>query len=109
MTPEERRGEPRRACQRPCLVRFDRRHLDGVAGSVGAEGAVVDLSACGVGLLLRSAVPPGATVTVNPLVHGGAPLPSARVVRCVPAGAGWRHGCGLERRLKEEELSAWLS
>jgi hypothetical protein len=106
--PEERRAEARRACHQPCLVRFDRRHLDGRPGSVGAEGAVSDLSACGVGLLLRPAVPPGATLAVGPLGSEAAPLPPARVVRCVPAGGRWRYGCALERRLNEEELRAWL-
>ena len=56
--PKDRRAEARRACQRPCLVRFDRRHFDGRAGSVGAEGSLIDLSACGVGLLLRAGETP---------------------------------------------------
>ncbi len=105
---EDRRAAPRRACHRPCLVRFDRRHLDGQAGSVGAEGAISDLSAWGVGLLLRPAVPPGATLAVGPLDTGVA-LPAARVVRCVPVGGRYCYGCHLERRLSEEELRAWLA
>jgi len=55
--PKERRAGPRRICQRHCLVRFDRRRLDGRPGSVGAEGSIGDLSASGVSLLMRPAVP----------------------------------------------------
>jgi hypothetical protein len=103
----ERRAEPRRLCHRPCLVRFDRLHLDGRPGSVGAEGYVSDLSACGAGLLLRPALPSGATLAIGPL--GSAAVPLAQVVRCVPAGRRWRHGCRLERQLSEEELRGWLA
>jgi PilZ domain len=106
---KERRANARRPCHRPCLVRFDRRHLDGRAGSVGAEGSIIDLSLCGVGLLLRSAVPPGTTLAVGPFGTEQPPLPLACVVHCVPGDGRWRYGCGLERRLKEEELSAWLA
>jgi hypothetical protein len=91
------------------LVRFDRRHLDGRPGSVGAEGCLSDLSACGVGLLLRPAVPPGASLAVGPLGSEAPVLPPARVVRCVPVGRLWRHGCALGRSLTEEELRAWLA
>lgn len=105
----ERRAAPRRVCHRPCLVRFDRLQFDGRPGSVGAEGCVGDLSACGVGLLLRPAVPSGATLAIAPLGPAAGPLPPAHVVRCVPAGGRWRHGCCLERRLSEEELRAWLA
>jgi len=107
--PQERRAAPRRACHRPCLVRFDRQQLDGQAGSVGAEGSIIDLSACGVGLLMKSAVPPGATLEVGPLNSEKTRLPLACVVRCVPAGWHWQHGCSLERQLNEEELSVWLT
>jgi hypothetical protein len=51
----ERRAAPRRICHQPCLVRFDRRHLDGQPGSVGAQADISDLSAFGVGLLMRPA------------------------------------------------------
>jgi hypothetical protein len=105
----ERRAEPRCVCHRPCLVRFDRRHLDGRSGSVGAEGCINDLSACGVGLLLRPAVPLGATLAVGPLGSAATPLPTVHVVRCVAVGQFWQHGCSLERRLSEEELRAWLA
>jgi hypothetical protein len=71
---------------------------------------MIDLSPRGVGLLLRSAVPPGTTFALNPVDSTRAsPLPPACVVHCVPASGRWRFGCGLERRLKEEELSAWLT
>jgi hypothetical protein len=106
--PGERRAEPRRICHQHCLVRFDRRHLDGRPGSVGAQGDITDLSACGVGLLLRPAIPSGATVTIASLGSASAPLPLAHVVRCVPVDGRWLHGCRLERRLTEEELSGWL-
>jgi len=106
---EERRAEPRSVCHRHCLVRFDRRHLDGQPGSVGAAGCVSDLSACGVGLLLQPAVPSGATLAIAPLGSSAVPLPPAHVVRCVPTGGRWRHGCWLERRLSEEELRSWLA
>jgi PilZ domain len=105
----ERRAEPRRFCHQHCLVRYDRLHLDGQQGRVGAEGYVSDLSAGGVGLLLRPALPSGTTLAIDPLESTAAPLPPARVVRCVPAGGRWRHGCRLERRLSEDELRAWLT
>jgi hypothetical protein len=107
--PGERRAAERRACHQPCLVRFDRRYLDGWPGSVGAEGSLSDLSACRLGLLLRPAVAPGATLAVGPLGSEAPMLPPARVVRCVPAGRLRRYGCALGRRLSEEELRAWLA
>lgn len=104
----ERRAEPRRSCHQHCLVRFDRQHLDGRPGSVAVEGYISDLSACGVGLLLRPALPAGATLTIEALESGAAPLPPAQVVRCVQAGGRWRHGCCLGRRLRDDELQGWL-
>lgn len=104
----ERRANARRPCHHACLVRFDRRHLDGQPGKVATEGALVDLSPSGVGLLLRSAVPPGATLDVGPLGTERPPLPRACVVHCIPTDGRWRYGCGLERRLDDEELGAWL-
>jgi hypothetical protein len=106
--PEERRGEPRRICHGHCLVRFDRAHLDGQPGSVGVQGYICDLSANGLSLLLRPAIPAGATVAIAPLGSSAKRLPLAHVVRCVPAGRRWRHGCSLDRRLSEEEMNAWL-
>jgi hypothetical protein len=106
---EERRAESRRICHRHCLVRFDRRHLDGQPGSIGAEGSISDLSACGVGLLLRPAIPSGAMLANTLPGLAAVPLPLAHVVRCVPAGGRWRHCCRLERRLSEEELRGWLA
>jgi hypothetical protein len=106
--PRERRAAERLTCHQPCLVRFDRKHLDGQPGSVGTEGSLSDLSVCGMGLLLRPAVPPGATLAVGSMGTEAPPLPPAHVVRCVPVGRYWRHGCALERRLTEEELRAWL-
>jgi hypothetical protein len=104
----ERRGERRHLCHRHCLVRFDRRHLDGEPGFVGVEGYVSDLSAGGVGLLLRPAIPVGATLTIVPFGSAAAKLPPAEVVHCVQAGRRWRHGCRLQRRLDEKELRGWL-
>jgi hypothetical protein len=106
---EERRAEPRRSCHHYCLVRYDRRHLDGQPGSVSAEGYISDLSAGGVGLVLRPALPAGATLVIDPLGTEAVPLPTAHVVHCVPAGDFWRHGCWLERRLSEEEMRDWLA
>jgi hypothetical protein len=105
----ERRAEPRRFCHHHCLVRFDRRHLDGQPGGVGAEGYISDLSAWGVGLVLRPAIPSGAKLAIDPIEPGMVPLPPAHVVRCVPVGGRWRHGCCWERRLSEEELRSWLA
>jgi hypothetical protein len=105
----ERRAEPRRVCHRHCLVRFDRSHLDGQPGSVGAQGDISDLSPLGVGLLMRPAIPAGATVAIAPSGPNAVPLPAANVVRCVPVGGRWRYGCSLERRLSEEELRGWLA
>ena len=107
--PGERRAEPRRICHQGCLVRFDRLHFDGRPGSVGAEGYISDLSACGVGLLLRPAITLGATLAIDPLESSAAPLPPAHVVRCVPVGGRWWHGCRLERRLSKGELRSWLA
>jgi hypothetical protein len=105
----DRRSDPRRNCHRHCLVRFDRLYLDGQPGGVGAEGCISDLSSGGVGLLLRPAVPAGATLAIAPLGSAALPLPPAHVVRCVPVGGRWRHGCCLERRLSEDELRGWLA
>jgi hypothetical protein len=105
----ERRAEPRRICHQPCLVRFDRVHLDGQAGCIGAEGFITDFSSCGVGLLLRPAIPSGAPLEIAPLGSAEGPLPLAHVVCCVPVDGRWRHGCSLERRLSEEELRGLLS
>jgi len=107
--PFERRAKERRVCHCPCLVCFDRRHLDGLAGSVATQGEIYDLSECGVGLLLRPAVPPGTTLTVGPLGSDALPLPPAQVVRCVPVGRSWHHGCALDRHLTAEELRDWLT
>jgi hypothetical protein len=107
--PGQRRGADRWACYRPCLVRFNRMYLDGRAGSVGVQGLIRDLSACGVGLVLRPSVPPGSTLSVAPLGGEVPPLPSARVVRCVQVGGHWHHGCTWERRLTEKELRGWLT
>jgi hypothetical protein len=60
-------------------------------------------------LLLRPAIPAGATLTIAPLGAAAVSLPLAHVVHCVPAGGRWRHGCCLERRLSEEELRGWLA
>ena len=106
----ERRGEPRRICHQHCLVRFDRLYLDGQPGSVAAEGTICDLSSSGLGLVLRPAIPSGATLTIDSLASSAAaPLPPAHVVRCVPADGRWRHGCCLERRLSKDELRGWLT
>lgn len=105
----QRRAEPRRTCHQHCLVHFDRVHFDGHPGSIGAEGYISDLSACGVGLLLRQAIPSGATLTIDPLGSSAVSLPPAHVVRCVPMGRRWRHGCCLDRRLTEGELRGWLA
>ncbi len=106
---EERRNALRRVCRQHCLVRFDRAHLDGGPGTVGAEGDICDLSACGVGLLFRPALPVGASLAITPLGSPAVPLPPAHVVRCVPAGGRWRHGCCLGRALSDEELGRWLA
>ena len=103
----ERRAAPRYGCHKHCLVRFDRRQLDGQAGTVGAEGYVSDLSTCGLGLLLRPAIPEGGTLAITPFDPPAEPL-SAHVVRCAPAGRRWRHGCTLKRNLTAKELRAWL-
>jgi hypothetical protein len=68
-----------------------------------------DLSTCGMGLLLRPAIRSGAMLAIEPLESDVVPLPPAHVVRCVPAGGRWWHGCCWERRLSEEELRSWLA
>jgi hypothetical protein len=60
-------------------------------------------------LVLRPAVPAGATLAIAPLESNALPLPPVRVLRCVPAGRRWRHGCCLERKLSEEEMRRWLT
>jgi hypothetical protein len=104
----DRRATVRRAVHCPCLVRFDRRHLDGVAGCVAAPAEIQDLSAGGVGLLLRPHLPPGAGVALEPLDRDRLELPLAQVVRYVPCSGRWRHGCALGRRLTGAELQDWL-
>jgi hypothetical protein len=105
---EERRSGVRRACHRPCLVRFARTYLDGRPGSVGIAAMVVDLSSRGLGLVLRFHLPPGAEVTVSSLADDRPALPAARVVYAAATGRRWHHGCTLVRRLTDEELRAWL-
>src|SRR5262249_34995822 len=107
--PPECRSSARHHCHRPCLVRFDRAHFDGQSGSVTVPAEVVDLSACGVGLLLRQPLPATAALTVAPLGEDRPELGVARVVRCVPAGAGWLCGCALRKPLTDAELQGWLS
>jgi hypothetical protein len=106
---EERRDGERRPCHCPCLVCFERKHFDGLEGSVQTQGAIRDLSECGVGLVLRLSVAPGVMLTVSPLGRATRPLPPLRVVRCVPVGPDWHHGCLLDQRLAEEELRDWLN
>jgi hypothetical protein len=106
---KERRAAPRHRCHQHCLVRFDRQYLDDQPGSVGAEGYISDVSAGGVSLLLRMALPSGATLAIAPFGSAVVSLPLAQVVRCVPAGGRWRYGCRLERHLSEEELRGWLA
>jgi hypothetical protein len=105
---DDRRSGVRRPCHRPCLVRFARTHLDGQPGSVAVAASVADLSAHGIGLLLRHRLPPGTEVTVCALDEDRPDLPLAGVVRCVPLAQHWHHGCTLARRLTEDELRAWL-
>jgi hypothetical protein len=105
----ERRAAARHVCHRPCLIRLERTHFDGLAGSIGAGASVRDLSACGAGLALPFHVAPGADLAVGPLGRDGPPLLPARVIRCVPVGGRWHHGCTLARRLTDAELRAWLN
>jgi hypothetical protein len=87
---------------------MDRKHLDAQEGSVRCQGELLDLSECGVGLSLRFAVSPGAMLFVGPMAGNALALPPAQVVRCVPLGGAWRHGCALGRRLTPEEVEDWL-
>ena len=107
--PGDRRAAERQVCQCPCLVRFDRAHLDGGGGVVQAPAVLHDLSACGLSLRLRSWLPPGAVLGVEPLDQPAPALPPARVVRCVSAAGRWHLGCALARILMEDELRAWRS
>jgi hypothetical protein len=107
--PAERRAAERHVCYCPCLVNFDRKHLDGLPGSIATQGEIRDLSACGVGLLLRPSVPTGTILTVGPLGRDAPPLPTLQVVRCVPVGPFWHHGCALDRQLTPDELREWLN
>jgi PilZ domain len=106
--PVERRAAPRHACHRTCLVRFDRVHFDGQPGSVCVRAQIVDVSAGGVGLLLRPHLPAGVALSVSPLGHDRPAMGGVRVVRSAPHGNSWHHGCVLPRQLTEDELQSWL-
>jgi hypothetical protein len=72
---------------------------------------VVNLSAGGVGLLLRQPLSQGAAAVVQlEGVPGGAPEFPARVCHSTPQAAGeWFVGCEFSRQLDEEELRQLLT
>ena len=60
----DRRTEERHFRQRTCLVYFEREFLARRPGVCGCRAVMVNLSAVGVGLLVRDRLPPGACVDV---------------------------------------------
>ncbi len=100
-------GPERRATTRTLCNRMARLHRNGPEDGMVEFATIRDLSAMGVGLLLDQALPVGSLVVVEPLRPGAKTL-LARVVRAVPDGDGWMHGCVLATRLDEDEMHHWL-
>jgi diguanylate cyclase (GGDEF)-like protein len=96
----QRRGTARVVCGRTVRVR-------GEADSQEEFATACDISVTGVGLIMEKALPVGTVVVVDTLPPGAGPL-LARVVRVLPEGNRWKHGCSLSRRLNVEELGEWL-
>ncbi len=97
------RGSERRAMARVLCNRAAR-----VRGVGGEELATLcNISVGGIGLYLEAPLPQDTMLIVEPLSPTAGAL-LARVVRVVPEGGRWMHGCLLATRLDAEELGAWL-
>jgi hypothetical protein len=81
--------------------------------ALGSEGALAalltDVSAGGVGLVLRHHFVPGTALFLDlcDLTGDGEGTLLARVVHASPwPGGQWRHGCALDRELSEPHLQS---
>src|SRR5581483_7924607 len=98
----ERRATARVLCNSPARVRSE-----GQSDEREEFATLRDISAAGIGIHLGDPLPPETVLVIEPLSPGPRTL-LARVVRTVPEGSGWLHGCILSLRLSDEELSIWL-
>ncbi len=105
--PGERRRAQRRATARVICGRTARVRGEDQEPTLEVPATVSDISAGGVGLSLEVPFLLDTVLVVEPLVPGARPL-LARVVRVVPEGVRWLHGCALSHRLNAEELRGWL-
>jgi hypothetical protein len=87
----------------------------GTAREAGWFARVQDISACGLGLLLRHRFRPGTPLLVEWKRADGTALGvlAARVVHAVAIREGgdlwWRVGCAFDRPLTDDELRALLT
>jgi hypothetical protein len=100
----ERRRAVRYRCLRDCIIR-----LEGATPGVGDWcGMTYDLSTRGIGVALLYPLTVGTVLVVEKFGRSSAPVLRGRVVRSVPLGFLWLHGCELIQPMGEEELQDWL-
>ena len=84
----------------------------GAAKEVGWPGRVRDVSAGGIGLLLRHRFKPGSPLLLELHLRGGRRVVAVRVIHATPASDGdapcWLVGCVFAAPLGSEELQAML-
>lgn len=97
----ERRATARAICDRAARVRCEEQV------TVEELAILRDISVSGVGVYATRAFPLDTVLVIEPLCAGARTL-LARVVRVVPEGGGWMHGCVMAPSLTEEELGYWL-
>lgn len=101
----ERRVAVRHLCRCKILVRFE----DACGLASWEEGALRDISAGGLGLLLGDTPPIGAVLIVEPSGRKGRRVFLARAVCVTRQIGGWLVGCESARWLGEQELRSWLA
>jgi len=91
------------------------RHLSGrvcvvhpARGDGPRAGVVRDISQSHFGLLLPCEVPPGESLSVQPLRGDRNQTLQARVLGSSHLEDGWLHECDLAQPLGEQELQSWL-
>jgi hypothetical protein len=91
-------------CLRDCVVR-----LEGATPGVGDwSGMTYDLSLRGIGIALLYPLTVGTVLVIEKFGRASAPPVRGRVVRSVPLGFLWLHGCELLTPLEEQGLQDWL-
>jgi hypothetical protein len=99
--------------ERRVEVRYTRRRTSFARPAGGSRSAVWvatvrDISANGIGLLLRHRVRTGAVISLQPLGKNQAKRVHALVVRAQAVDGGYFHGCELTECLSEQDLREWL-